>query len=254
MPLKIGELAELSGVTVRTLQHYDRIGLLTPEKDPTNGYRFYVDGDIDRLQEILLMKALGFPLKEITKILDATGYQRLEALKRHREVTLERIKELNTLKSNIERSILEMEEGAVMDKKEKFEGMDFRHNPYEEEARKKWGDARVDESNARMAEKSDDELTTMEEKMSSIIQAFADLRKEDPTSPEAEKLAGEFHGFLNQEVGNFYTLEVFKGLGEGYLTDERFTRNLDKYGEGTAKFMRDAMVNFADRNIRLKKD
>lgn len=246
MKLKIGEMAALSGVTVRTLQHYDRIGLLRPEKDPENSYRLYDDGAVDRLQEILLLRALDIPLKEIGGILGATDYQRLEALKRHRELTLARIEELKTLHDTIEKSILEMEEGIVMSKEEKFEGMDFRQNPYEEEAREKWGDASVDESNAKMAEKNDAELQDLSETLNGLLGGFAALRSEDPASPQVQEHTRKYYELMSREMGSFYTLEVFKGLGEMYVADERFTSNLDQFGEGTARFMRDAIVHYVD--------
>lgn len=247
MKLKIGELAALSGVTVRTLQHYDRIGLLTPEKDPANGYRLYDDRAVDRLQEILLFRGLGMPLQEIRGILDASDYQRLDALKQHREVTLARIDALQSLHDTIEKSILEMEKGIAMSNKEKFEGMDLRKNPYEEEARERWGDARVDESKANIENKSDSQLEEMSDQLTGMFQRFAALRKGDPASAEAQELTSMYYAFMNQEIGSFYTPEVFQGVAEMYVADERFTSNLDQFGEGTAQFMRDAIVHFTEK-------
>lgn len=249
MKLKVSELAELSGVTVRTLQYYDRIGLLKPKKDPTNGYRIYSEGEIDRLQEILLFRDLEIPLREITKLIGAPEYDRLEALKMHRSLIDRRLEGLEQLKSNISRSILEMEEGIVMSKKDKFKGMDFRNNPYEEEARQKWGNEKVDESNARIRAKSDEELFGMQDRMNEIFEGFAAIRHTDPASEAAVSLSEQFYRLLNDEIGSFYNKEVFKNLGEMYIADERFTKNLDQWGEGTALFMRDAMANYSDQYL-----
>lgn len=249
MDLKVSELAELSGVTVRTLQYYDRIGLLRAKKDPDNGYRIYTAADVDRLQEILLFREMDLPLKDIAGILDGSDYDRLEALRLHRSLIAGRLENLRLLYQNISQSINEMEEGIEMSKKDKFKGMDFKHNPYEAEARQKWGDDKVDESNAKLQGKSEKALSKLEEDMNAIFSDFARMRHEDPTSPPAVELAARFHRLLNEEVGSFYNKEVFKGLGEMYVEDVRFTENLDRLGEGTAAFMRDAMGNYSDQYL-----
>ena len=92
--LKINELARLAGVSVRTLQHYDRIGLLKADKDPANGYRRYTAEHIDRLQEILLFRAMGMELREIGETLDAPQYRRLEALKKEMELQKAQIRKI----------------------------------------------------------------------------------------------------------------------------------------------------------------
>lgn len=249
MNLKIKELARLSGVTVRTLQYYDRIGLLTARKDPDNGYRLYSESDIDRLQEILLFRELDIPLKDITALLGASDYERLAALKMHRSLILKRLDALSLLDQNINQSIMEMEEGIKMAKEDKFKGMDFKHNPYEAEAREKWGNEKIDESKARINKKSDAELGKLQEAMNEIFESFARIRHTDPASAEAVKLSERFHRLMNEEIGSFYTKEVFRELGKMYIEDERFTKNLDKWGEGTALFMRDAMVNYSDHYL-----
>lgn len=249
MNLKISELAELSGVTVRTLQYYDKIGLLKPQKDPENGYRRYTESDIDRLQEVLLFRELNIPLKDIQDMLEATDYDRLEALKMHRSFIFKRLEGMNLLVQNISRSIDEMEEGIKMATDEKFKGMDFKNNPYEDEARQKWGNEKVDKSQAKINEKSEPELTKLENDMNEIFKSFSQIRQSDPTAPEAVEVSERFYRFLNGEIGNFYNKEVFKGLGQMYIEDERFTQNLDKWGVGTAQFMSDAMAYYSDNYL-----
>lgn len=249
MNLKVSELAELSGITVRTLQYYDKIGLLQPKKDPGNGYRIYSEEEIDRLQEVLLFKQLDIPLKTILDLLDASDYERLDALKLHRSLIDKRLEDLKLLYQNIDQSINEMEEGIKMSKEDKFKGMDFNHNPYEEEARQKWGAEKVDGANARIKDRSDEQRQDLQTVMTGIFQSFAEIRQSDPTSDAAVILSERFHRLLNAEIGNFYTKEVFKELGQMYIDDERFTKNLDNWGDGTARFMRNAMVNYSDNYL-----
>lgn len=250
MELKINELSRLAGVSVRTLQYYDRIGLLPAAKHPGNGYRIYTAQTIDRLQEILLFRSLGFELKEIGTMIGASTYQRLDALKLQRQLTSRRMDELVQLLKTIDSSIEELEEGITMKKEDKFKGMNFRNNRYEEEAREKWGNEKVDEANARIGAKTDAQLGTMQDQMNEMFAGFAQLRHSDPTGEEAVRLTERFYHFLNKEIGSFYNKEVFKGLGQMYIDDERFTRNLDLWGEGTARFMRDAMANYSDHYLK----
>ena len=249
MNLKVSELAQLSGLTVRTLQYYDRIGLLKPKKDPVNGYRLYSQAEIDRLQEVLLFKALDIPLKNIMDLLDASDYERLDALKMHRSFILKRLERLKLLSKNIDQSINEMEGGIKMSKEDKFKGMDLKHNPYEAEARQKWGDDKVDESNARINRNSDMQIKDIQVRMNEIFKSFAKIRQTDPSAKEAVEVSERFYLLLNEEIGNFYNREVFAGLGQMYMEDERFTKNLDEWGEGTARFMRAAMTNYSENYL-----
>lgn len=134
-----------------------------------------------------------------------------------------------------------------MTNKEKFEGFDFSHNPYEQEARKRWGDQAVDASNARIGRLTKEEQNKMGEEMNAIYSKLAELRHGSPESEEAQAAIKAWYDYLNNNFST-YSLEVFKGLGQMYVDDERFTKNIDKFGEGLAVFMRDAMAAFAERN------
>ena len=103
--------------------------------------------------------------------------------------------------------------------------------------------------NATIDKKTDEELGDMTARMNDIFQGFAGLRGTDPTSAEAVRLSERFYHLLNNEIGSFYNKEVFKGLGQMYIDDERFTENLDRWGEGTARFMRDAMAHYSDEYL-----
>ena len=128
-----------------------------------------------------------------------------------------------------------------MTNEEKFAGFDFRENPYEEEARRRWGDAAVDEANARIAGREE----AIAAEMGDIFQRLASLRDGSPGSPAAQAAIKAWYDFLNENFGD-YSPAAFKGLGEMYVADERFTANIDRFGEGLAAFMRDAMAIFAD--------
>jgi hypothetical protein len=132
-----------------------------------------------------------------------------------------------------------------MSVKERFEGFDFSKNPYEEEARKRWGDEAVDRSNAALRSLSKEEAAKLQDEMSAIYRKLAGLKHTTPDSDEAQAAIGEWYNLL-QKFGS-YPPEAFKNLGQMYVDDERFTKNIDQFGEGLAAFMRDAMAVYADR-------
>ncbi|WP_313430448.1 MerR family transcriptional regulator [Siminovitchia terrae] len=244
--MKVKEVAELIGISVRTLHHYDEIGLLSPKRKAESGYREYTDEDLETLQQILFFRELGFPLKKIKDVLNSPSFDRQEALLLQKKMLLEKRSRLDQMILLIERTIQHAEGEIQMTNKEKFEGFDFSQNPYEKEARERWGNKAVDRSNAKLAGMSGEEQEAMTEKMNAIYRKLAALRKEAPSSDEAHSAIKEWYDFLNDNFGS-YSFEVFKGLGQMYVSDERFTKNIDQFGEGLAKFMCEAMAAFADK-------
>ncbi|WP_408007651.1 MerR family transcriptional regulator [Pseudalkalibacillus sp. A8] len=246
--MKVKEVADLVGISVRTLHHYDEIGLLKPDETTEAGYRLYSDDNLETLQQILFFKELGFPLKKIKEIINSPSFDRQEALKLHRKMLVEKRTRLDKMISTIDKTI-EHKKGAIqMTNKEKFEGFDFSQNPYEKEARERWGDEAVDKSNAKLASMTEEERKTLGDKMNEIYRNLADLRDTSPESEEAQAAIKEWYVFLNSNFDHYYTLEAFKGLGQMYVDDARFTKNIDQFGEGLARFMRDAMAVYADKN------
>jgi DNA-binding transcriptional MerR regulator len=247
MAMKVKEVADLVGISVRTLHYYDEIGLLTPEETTESGYRLYSDENLETLQQILFFKELGFPLKKIKEIINSPSFDRHEALVLQQKMLLEKRKRLDKMIATIEKTIQHMKGEIHMTNKEKFEGFDFSQNPYEQEARELWGDEAVDKANAKLGNMTKEEQEAMSKEMNSIYQKLASLRNGSPESDEAQAAIKEWYDFLNNNFGN-YSLEAFKGLGQMYVDDVRFTKNIDQFGEGLAKFMRDAMAVFADKN------
>lgn len=239
--MKVKEVAKLTGVSVRTLHHYDEIGLLLPDQVTEAGYRLYSDENLATLQQILFFRELGFPLKEIKKLLNHPDFDRQEAFEMQHKMLLEKRRKLNAMIETIEKTI-QQERGAYqMTNEERFTGFDFTSNPYEAEARKRWGDKRVDE--ARKVVKENGEQ--LGEEMNQIYFKLAEIRHLAPSSERAQELIGEWYEFLNR-MGQ-YSPEAFRGLGEMYVADERFTHNIDQFGDGLAKFMCEAMGIFADQ-------
>ncbi|ADU28792.1 MerR family transcriptional regulator [Evansella cellulosilytica] len=241
MGMKVKEVANLVGISIRTLHHYDEINLLTPDEITNSGYRLYSDKDLEKLQQILFFKELGFPLKKVKEIIDCPTFDRERALELQRKSLLEKRSRLDKMIKTIDKTMRHAKGEINMSNKEKFEGFDFHNNRYEQEARERWGDQAVDESKAKIANMPGDPEAIVTE----IYSKLAALRHQSPQSAEAQSAIKEWFDCLNKNFGN-YSLEAFKGLGQMYVDDERFTQNIDKMGEGLAQFMCDAMVHFAD--------
>ncbi|RFA35833.1 MerR family transcriptional regulator [Virgibacillus dokdonensis] len=240
--MQIKEVADLVGVSVRTLHHYDAIGLLKPEHTTEAGYRIYTDDELERLQQILFYKQVGFPLKKIKAILDNPTFDQVEALEKHRERLLAKRSQIDTMLETIQKTIQHTKGEMNMSNKERFAGFDFSNNPYEQEARERWGNEAVDKANAKIKQLKDEE--NLQQTMNDLYHRLAEIRNEDPASDIAQQRIGEWYQLLNH-IGT-YSYDAFKGLGKMYVEDERFQRNMDQFGEGLAIFMRDAMAIYAD--------
>lgn len=247
MKYKVKEVADLVGISVRTLHHYDEIGLLIPDETTDVGYRLYSDDNLETLQQILFFRELDFPLNEIKQIIHSPSFDRQEALRLHRDMLLNKRNRIDKMITTIDNTIKHTKGEINMSNKEKFEGFDFNHNPYEEEARQRWGDAAIDRSNAKLGNLSEEEQKQLGEQMNTIYKELADVKDGAPDSVQAQDAIKKWYDFLNQNTGHHYSLAAFKSLGQMYVADQRFTKNIDQFGEGLAQFMCDAMAVFADR-------
>lgn len=240
--MKVKEVSNLTGVSVRTLHHYDDIGLLVPDDSTQAGYRLYSDDNLATLQQILFFRELGFLLGRIKELLESPAFDRQEAFEMQHNMLIAKRKQLDDMIETIERTIQHGKGDYTMTNEEKFKGFEFGENPYEQEARERWGDNVVDKANKSVEQFGQE----MQDEMNRIYTKLAEIRHLSPASDEAQEAIGEWYDLLNK-IGD-YSLEAFKGLGEMYVADERFMKNIDKFGEGLAVYMRDAMGLYAERN------
>jgi len=245
--MNTNEVASLTGVSVRTLHHYDHIGLLCPTRNPDNGYREYSEIDLDLLQQILFFKECGFSLAKIQKLLTSPTFDRDQAFELQKKYLLhekERIESmLNTLKKTIRSSKGEI----TMTQKEKFIGFDLSHNPYEEEARRLWGDETVDQSKAHIEKLSTAQQKDIAKGMENLFIELASIRMEAPDSDVSQKAMDKLYRYFNENFGYQYSLEAFAGVGQLYISDPRFSKNIDHYGEGLSIFLAEAMRIYAEK-------
>ncbi len=244
--MKSNEVSEITGISVRTLHHYDAMGLLCPGRNPENGYREYAAEDIDKLQQILFFKECGFPLAKIKELLNRPDFDRAKAFDIQKKYLLHEKKRIDSMLKTLEKSIQNMKGELEMSEKEKFNGFDFTSNPYEEEARRLWGDEKIDQNNAYIAGLSNEEQKAIAKGMDDLFMNLSKVRLESPGSAIAQKAIAEMYHHFNANFGYQYSLEAFAGVGQLYITDERFTKNIDKYGEGLSKFLAEAMAIYTE--------
>ena len=240
MKLQIKEFAEFTGVSVRTLHYYDEIGLLEPSYvDVQNGYRFYDENSLERMQEILFYRELDFSLKSIAEILASPNYDKQKALAEQ--------KRLLTLKKNrLERLIAALEQAEKGEiTMSAFDNSEYEtaRQQYEDEAKQRWGDTDAyKQSQAKTAGYSKDKWNDVLGGMNSIFAEFTECKNcgGSTDGDMAQRLVKKLQDYI---TSNFYhcTNEILAGLGQMYVCDERFKNNIDKNGEGTAEFVAEAI-------------
>jgi MerR family transcriptional regulator, multidrug-efflux activator len=251
---KVKQVAELSGVSVRTLHHYDRIGLLVPESTTPAGYRLYTKQDLERLQQILFFREMDFTLQEIKDILNRSDFDRKESLNKHRESLLTKKKRLEEMIATVDRTIIALQGGEKMSDKDMFQGFDIseieaHQKKYSEEAKKKYGKETVENVEKRTSAYSSEDWGTIQTKTEDIYKRVIARMDHGPEDSEVQQAVADWRQLITD---NFYdcTIDIFRGLGDLYVDDPRFTKNIDKYQEGLASFLRKAMHYYCDQQAR----
>lgn len=233
----VKEVSKLTGISVRTLHHYDAIGLLKPTKVTPAGYRLYDDTALRRLQNILLFRELQFPLKEIKAILDSPDFEPSEAIAQQialLELQYKHIGELISFARTLQSKGVKTMNFDVFDKNE--------IEQYKAEAKAKWGHTKAYKEYAQKAsaqeERKEDKLA---QELMCIFSEIGGLRRMNPEEDAVQEKISVLKSFISE---HYYvcTKEILYGLGEMYVCDERFLKQIDRAGgDGTAAFVRQAI-------------
>ncbi|MBR4038651.1 MAG: MerR family transcriptional regulator [Clostridia bacterium] len=236
----IGEMAKRAGVSVRTLRHYDAIGLLVPSEVTQTGYRLYDKEAASRLEQILYFRELGFALDEIKAIMQSPDYDAREAMRRQKQLL-----ELQRLR--IDAMIARLDEAMMGKSSPVLEVFDMSEiektkRQYAEEAKERWGDtAAWKESEKRTAQYGKADWQNIQSGMEALFAKFAAVRDLEPADERVQQLVRDWQRYITD---HFYacTDEILAGLGRMYMEDERFRANIDRSGEGTAACMSRAIA------------
>lgn len=239
------EVANLTGVSIRTLHYYEELGLLHPQRSPGNDYREYSEEDLDLLQQILFFKACGFSLQRIREIMQSEDFDREEAFLLQKKALLFEKERIERMIHSLEKSLSAWKGDKTMSQEEKFEGFNFEKNPYEQEARERWGDEAVESSEQSMKKLGKEGRKALEEDMNALFENLAKIRHEDPQGEKAQEEIDKMYTFFNARFGHYYSYEMFGALGQMYVEDARFQKNIDRFGEGLSEFLAKAMSHYA---------
>ncbi|HEU5265525.1 MAG TPA: MerR family transcriptional regulator [Jatrophihabitans sp.] len=248
----VGRLAELAGVTVRTLHHYDHIGLVRPSGRTTAGYRVYDEADIDRLRQVLTYRRLGFGLDDIAELVGDRNVDAVGHLKRQRELLLAQEERITAMVAAIDHELEARAMGMRLTPEEQLEvfGTDKVGGEWAEEAERRWGDTEAyQQSQRRAAAYTKDDWKTIKAQADEGLRAFADAMAAGvpATDPRAMDLAEQGRQYISRW---FYdcSYEAHRGLAGMYISDERFTATYDVVAPGLAQYVHDAIVANADRH------
>lgn len=246
----VSQLAKLAGVSIRTLHHYDKIGLLKPAKRARSNYRYYTKIELYRLQQILFYKELDFELADIKKILDDPDFDQLKALKFQKQELLNRERRLQKLVETIDKTITEIKENKTMlTDEELYEGFSKEKiREIKEEVNENYDAEVVAESNANVSNMTKADFDAIKEEQIQQAKDLAKLMNQAIDSDEVQAVIKRHHK-TNEK---FYktSAKMYKGLADMYVSDARFAEFYNKHKSGLAKFFRDAMHAYAERQLQ----
>jgi len=247
MEYTIQKLASMAGISSRTLRYYDEIGLLKPVRITSSGYRIYGPAEVDRLQQILFYRTLGVRLESIKDILDAPSFDRLTALKEHRQKLLEKRQQLDLLIANVEKTIAATEGRNSMSDAEKFKGfkqklIEENEQKYGQEIRTKYGEEAVNQSYEKFLNMTEEQYREYENLGTSVIETLKEAFATGDPGGELAQKAADLHRQWLSFTWNTYSKEAHAGLAQMYVDDERFTAYYDQHQPGLTQFFRDAIL------------
>ncbi|MBR5287371.1 MAG: MerR family transcriptional regulator [Clostridia bacterium] len=245
--LTVGEAAARAGVSIRTLRHYDAIGLLRPQNVTSAGYRLYGEEEMRKLERILFFRELDFPLDEVKAILSNPAYNEREAIERQLALMKKKRERLDWL-------ILRLEGAVNGECDPEFEVFGMKEiekmkNEYAQEVRQRWGKTKAyAQSEEKHAAYGEAQYGGMLEEMDALMAEFAAVRGVAAADARVQALVERWKACITKWHYDC-TDEILDGLGKMYVCDERFTANIDRHGEGTAKCMSDAIAAYIDAKL-----
>lgn len=239
----VKQLADLAGVSRRTLHYYDEIGLLQPSAVGENGYRYYGEEAVFRLQQILFFRELDFSLDDIRAILDSPDFDTLDSLQAHKRELQKKVRRLTDLIHTIDRTLSHMKGQAEMSAQELFEGFDEEtQKSYEKEAARRWGEGPVKESRRRWDSYTAQQKSRIKTEGEAIYRDLLTYVGQDPASEAVQHIIARWH----QHIRYFYepTTDTLLGLGQMYVEDPAFAAVYEKLHPDMPRFLQQAIEHY----------
>ena len=229
MKYTIKKLAELAGISTRTLRYYDQINLLKPNEVNENNYRIYDEKNVNKLQQIMFYRSLDFPLNKIKQLLDDPSFSRIQALTEQQQLLQAKQKEIDTLLTSIEKTIKEYRGEVKMTDTEKFEAfkqkqLSENETKFGQEIREKYGEETVKKSNQKYANLSESDFEEMKELEKELIKNLVALKQHPDLDSELASQIYQEHKQWLEFTWPKYNPEAHRGLVDMYLADDRFAK------------------------------
>ncbi|KNE82951.1 MULTISPECIES: MerR family transcriptional regulator [Streptomyces] len=247
MEWSIQDIARRAGTTSRTLRHYDDIGLLPPSRIGGNGYRYYDQSALVRLQRILLLRELGLGLPAIAEVL-AGQRDETAALRTHLRLLEHERERIGRQIASVRTTLRKTEEGEELMADEILDGFD--HDRHKEEVIERWGRDAYESSDRWWRSLGDEGRQSFQQRELDIALDFGKAARAgaSPDSEEAQAITRRHYTWLS-DASPDPSKGYFIGLAEMYVADPRFAAHYDRHGEGVAEFVRDAMKVYAERHL-----
>lgn len=247
----IGELANMAGISIRTLRYYDKIGLLKPSVRTRSRYRRYGEEELLRLQQILFYKELDFTLHEIKSILDNSDFDVIEALESHKVALRKRQRRIEQLFVTIDKTIKNLKEKTMLTHEELYEGLPKQKaEAWRNESIKKWGEHAIKLSETSLKNMSREEFNKLKSDFSDNVKRLASMLGENPESSAVQAAVALHYEHILKFWGRKPKAEAYKGLGQLYVNDERYTIVDGNPNTAFARFLSQAMNYFADTHLK----
>ncbi|GAB20149.1 putative MerR family transcriptional regulator [Gordonia effusa NBRC 100432] len=241
----VGDVAKLTGVSVRALHHYDEIGLVAPSGRSASGYRLYADADVERLLQVLTYRELGFPLEQISTLLDDPSADAMTHLRRQHELLQQRIGHLQHMVGAVEKMMNSKKIGVNLTTEEQAEifGDNWPGDEYAAEAEQRWGDTDAwKQSQQRSANYTKQDWQRLKDESDALLARMANAFRSgvEPGTDEANAIAQAHRASIDAHYDCSYEMQWC--LAQMYLADERFTRYYDDQAPGLAQWVHDVVV------------
>ncbi len=247
MVYTVKKLADLAGVSVRTLHYYDETGLLKPQRRSQNGYRHYGEDSVVRLQQILFFRELGFGLDEIRDIISKPDFDVLEALQSHRTLLAKKVERLNVLLATVDKTLKKLKGEVNMQIKEYYQGFsDEQIEKYRQEVRQRWGEKTLKESEERVIKMGKEKFAALQAEGGKIFQAISDNMAKGYDSNVIQAQVAKWRQWL--ENFHHYSEEAVLGLGREYSQNPEFAKFFRKINKDLPEFLTKAIEYYAHKD------
>lgn len=248
----VKQLSALAGVSIRTLHHYDKIGLLKPAERAESGYRYYGKTELLRLQQILFFKELDYSLAEIKQIITANDFDLIASLEKQKEALQKQIGRTEKLLNTLDKTVQSLKRKEIMvSDEEMYKGFTKQEVPkIRMEVIDRWGEDRLLEAENNVRKMTKQEWADTKQEAEEINRWLANVMHLRPEDSEVQKIVQAHYKHLNK----FYNVseQVYRSLGQMYVDDERFRINYDKVKDGLAFFLNEAIQVFCDNGLKAK--